>query len=109
MARLEVPCLILDEDELSKKAAVGEWRQDRHNLEAARIFGGAHIDLEKFPNAFQRVRAAPRRVADPRPSSLLGRIRSSFRIPATASVPEHKTSAAAVDTKDVVGLCPNMN
>ena len=107
MARLDIPCLILDEEELKQKAVVGEWRQDRHNLEAARIFGGAHIDSEKFPNAFQRAR--PKRGADPRPKSLLGRIKTTFRIPTETLVPEHKTSATTIDTKDVVGLCPNMN
>jgi len=107
MARLEIPCLILDEEELSKKAAVGEWRQDRHNLEAARIFGGAHIDSDKFPNAFQRAR--PTRGPDVRPKSLLGRIKTTFRIQAEPLVSEHQARPATVDTKDVIGLRPNVN
>ena len=98
MARLEIPCLILDEEELKQKAVVGEWRQDRHNLEAARIFGGV-ID-SKFPNAFQRAR--------PRPVSLLNRIKTNIlRIP--GSVSEHKTSPAPVDAKDVISLRPSIN
>ena len=77
MARLEIPCLILDEEELSKKAIVGEWRQDRHNLEAARIFGGVHTDSDKFPNAFQRAR----KPSTDMKKSLVERIRTSFRLP----------------------------
>jgi hypothetical protein len=77
MARLEVPCLILDEDELAK--GLGEWRQDRHNLEAARIFGGP---AEAFPSAFHRTRKAPR--IDTK-KSLVDRVRLAFRIP---SVPK---------------------
>jgi hypothetical protein len=79
MARLEVPCLILDEDELAKRVVVGEWRQDRHNLEAARIFGGA-TDT-RFPTAFQRVR----KPLDVKQKSLVDRVRLAFRIP---SVPK---------------------
>ena len=75
MARLEVPCLILDEEELAKKAVVGEWRQDRHNLEAARIFGG--VTDTAFPAAFQRVR----KPLDVKQKSLLERVRTAFRIP----------------------------
>jgi len=99
MARLEIPCLILDEDELKHAATVGEWRQDRHNLEAARIFGGT-TDT-KFPNAFQR----PRRL-EAKPQSLMNRIKTTFRIP---SVSEHQASPASVDAKNIVGLRPDVN
>jgi hypothetical protein len=75
MARLDIPCLILDEDELKSAAAVGEWRQDRHNLEAARIFGGA---AEAFPSAFHRTRKPPR--IDTKQKSLVDRVRMAFRI-----------------------------
>jgi hypothetical protein len=94
MARLEIPCLILDEDELKNVAAVGEWRQDRHNLEAARVFGGG-ADTTRFPTAFQR-----------REKSLIGRIKTAFRGP---SVGEHHTSAPAIYTKNIVGLRPDVD
>jgi hypothetical protein len=94
MARLEIPCLILDEDELKSVAAVGEWRQDRHNLEAARIFGGAP-DTARFPTAFQR-----------REKNLISRIKTAFRGP---SVGEHHASAPAIDPKNIVSLRPNIN
>jgi len=58
MARFEseIPCLILDDDELQKKAAIGEWREDKHNLEAARIFGSSGPNQGTFPTAFQSYR-----------------------------------------------------
>ena len=59
MARLEIPCMILDECELEQRITLGEWRQDRHDLEAARIFGGTPIDPMKFPATFQRTRSRP--------------------------------------------------
>ena len=54
MARLEVPCMVLDEYDLQQRTTLCEWRQDRHDLEAARVFGGAHMDMTKFPIAFHR-------------------------------------------------------
>jgi hypothetical protein len=58
MARFEseIPCLILDDDELKSRAVVGEWREDRHNLEAARIFGSSGPNQGTFPTAFQSYR-----------------------------------------------------
>ena len=107
MARLEIhpPCLVLSEAELKIAATLGEWREDRHNLEAARSLGQA-IDLrvdEPFPSAFKRYQRIGKKAVQDK-SSLIQSVRRIF-----GSVGEHHTRAPAVDTKDVVRLRPNIN
>ena len=108
----------MTEDELKANSKLGEWREDRHNLEAARIFGGARTD-ETFPTAFQRYhkpevmnpfkkRATPfTKPPEEEKGSLVKAIRSAFERP--KSVGEHQASAPAIDPKNVVGLRPNIH
>jgi hypothetical protein len=123
MARLEpsdAPCLIMTDDELKAANTLGEWRNDRHDLAAARIFGGPRVD-DNFPQAFQRYREAPRTLISAfskrttpfsqAPSeergTLLKTVRNIFI--KTPSVSEHHTSASTIDAKNVVSLRPNIN
>jgi len=84
----------MSQEELKAAATVGHWREDRHNLEAARAFGSAVEGREGFPSAFKRYQ---------RPRSLIQTVRKAF------SVGEHHTSATAVDAKNIVGLRPNID
>jgi hypothetical protein len=95
MAKLEtqIPCLVLSEEELKALAKVGQWREDRHNLEAARAFGFEGRP-DGFPSAFKRYQ---------RPRSLIQSVRKAF------SVGEHHTSTSAVDAKNIVSLRPNID
>ena len=101
MARLEtqVPCLVLSEAELKAAATLGEWREDRHNLEAARSLG--ELRTEAFPSAFKRYQR-PKKVDDTK-GSLINALRKAF------SIGEHHARAPAVDAKDVISLRPNIN
>lgn len=49
------PCKILDEEELEKSQFFREWREDKEEITAARIFGGPGHSYKKhhFPTAFQ--------------------------------------------------------
>lgn len=110
MARFDIPCLILDDHELKEAATLGEWRQDRYNLEAARIFGGATLEPSKRPSAFQRVRTPNRKPSLTQPNSLVSRIRTSIlRIPEAASIAEHETRPTSVDAKNIIGLRPDIH
>ena len=115
----------MTDEELKAANTLGEWRNDRHDLAAARIFGGPRVD-DNFPQAFQRYREAPRtpmnlfnRRATPftppieERGTLLQTVRNIF-VPASAkakssSVAEHHTGTPAVDAKNVVSLRPNIN
>ena len=105
MARLEtqIPCLVLSEAELKAAATLGEWREDRHNLEAARSLGQAiELGTEAFPSAFKRYQRPGKKVIEAK-GSLIQSMRKAF------SIGEHHTRTSAVDTKDVVRLRPNIN
>ena len=114
MARLEVPCMVLDEYDLQHRTTLCEWRQDRHDLEAARVFGGAHMDMTKFPTAFQRPRYRPEFHTTSRiqSTSLIDRIKAVIlRTPDISGelISKHHTSPATIDTQDVIGLGPNID
>lgn len=59
MAALElsggtVPCMILDDADLEKVTHIREWREDKGQIAASRIFGGGGgREVSRFPTAFQ--------------------------------------------------------
>ena len=110
----------MTEEELKAANTLGEWRNDRHDLAAARIFGGPRVD-DNFPQAFQGYGVAPRtpmnlfnRRATPftqpgeERGTLLKTVRNVF-VKQNPSVAEHHTGTSAVDAKNVVGFRPNIN
>ena len=107
MARLEtqVPCLVLSDAELKAIASLGEWREDRHNLETARSLGEA-IEVkpeDAFPSAFKRYQRPGKKLEIEGKGSLINALRKTF------SIGKHHSRAPAVDAKDVISFRPNIN